>query len=316
MATLAGHIAAFYTRTHDAAVLFTEEPFTDEGSQEWYYITDRSLGWWDKSQALTFEVQTGGKGAWVATTPAEIAYTGGYARFSPPLGATDLVRATGYGYTMFQVGGAYEWNITGSQGLKDTTRFRCVAKEYTPVMFTFEGDASLWWWVLQAGLEYGSANAKIGYRAVKYGPDGNAITVTVDATAADQALSVSVTGTDITIYPETVSGVVQTTVLNIIAAIALTPTAAALIEGYLPSGTGGSVIAAMTQTALSGGYSEDWVKYLGDDMLMVWYTDYDNNARWEGVGAISKIGPKSALDGVAQMGLNFAGSGKLYYHTT
>jgi hypothetical protein len=101
-------------------------------------------------------------------------------------------------------------------------------------------------------------NQGLTYTAVAAGTAGNSITVTlVDPAANSQALAITVTGTDIVVSLATDGGGDITTTATILqAALAADAQVAALVS---VSGSGGSALVVLAETALSGG-----VEFTGD----------------------------------------------------
>lgn len=101
------------------------------------------------------------------------------------------------------------------------------------------------------------------------GTAGNAITVAyIDPAANDQALEVTVDGTDIVVNLATDSGgVITSTADDIKAAIALVPAAVALVGTVVDKAAndGSGVVTAMAETALAGGTATGWTA-ITDDM--------------------------------------------------
>jgi hypothetical protein len=88
------------------------------------------------------------------------------------------------------------------------------------------------------------------------GTAGNDITLAlIDPSANNAALSVAVTGTDIVVNLATgAGGAITTTATQLLAAIAASTAANALVSGALKgSDNGGSAVTALAETALSGG---------------------------------------------------------------
>jgi hypothetical protein len=101
------------------------------------------------------------------------------------------------------------------------------------------------------GVE-GSDNA-ITWTAVEYGTDGNAITVALVDPGATAALSVSVTGTAITVNLA-YSGAITSTATEVMAAIEASAAASALVTvADTGESEGSGVVAAVTATNLSAG---------------------------------------------------------------
>lgn len=93
-------------------------------------------------------------------------------------------------------------------------------------------------------------NTGLTYTARQAGVDGDSITIEYDATLSDQALSVDVTGTAITVYLETIASVVQTDEDGVRAAIEADVEANSLV---IVSGTSATTAAAGGPASLAGG---------------------------------------------------------------
>lgn len=105
----------------------------------------------------------------------------------------------------------------------------------------------------------GSANDDITWTANTGGTAGNSIRVRYVVAGASTPLSVSVSGSDITVNSATSAGSAATsTAAQVIAAVAASSAAGQLITGKnAPSNDGTGVIAALAFTNLTGG--TDWV---------------------------------------------------------
>jgi hypothetical protein len=103
-------------------------------------------------------------------------------------------------------------------------------------------------------IDMTNANADLTYIARETGTDGNSITVThTDPGAPDQALQVSVVGSDITISLATDSGsAITSTAAQVKAAVDAHSGASALVTVKV-EGDGSGVVNAVAQTSLSGG---------------------------------------------------------------
>jgi hypothetical protein len=103
------------------------------------------------------------------------------------------------------------------------------------------------------------SNKDLTYTAQKRGSFGNSITVAYVVAGASTPLTVSATGTAITVNVATSSGsAAVSTAAQVMAAVQATPAAAALVRVALASGSDGTgVVAAMAATALSGAADAD-----------------------------------------------------------
>ncbi len=131
-------------------------------------------------------------------------------------------------------------------------------------------------------------NDDLTYTAVSYGSGGNAITVAYTNDGANIPLSVSVSGSAITVHLATNgSGNVTSTAAQVAAAIAASSTAAAKVTVANATGNDGSgVVSVMAPTNLSGGTSNVWNlvpnKFNGQQGLCGpgGFGNYYNNYTW------------------------------------
>lgn len=117
----------------------------------------------------------------------------------------------------------------------------------------------------------GVSNADLKYTAVANGTAGNSVTVAyVDPGAANQSLSVSVSGTAITVNLATNGGsAITSTGSLILAAIQASAAASALVTVALaPANTGAGVVIAIAATALSGATAGGFLLQPGGYLLL------------------------------------------------
>lgn len=129
---------------------------------------------------------------------------------------------------------------------------------------------------VRATLATGTVNDKNGitWTAIDLSTGGNATTLTLhDAAEASTPLSVSVTGTAITVTLKNTSGsAVVSTAAEVIAAVQASAAASALVSVALTTGTGNDgsgVVAAATVASLSGGSNTGTAWALGTDYELV-----------------------------------------------
>lgn len=135
----AGKLGAIYKDTGAAAISMTDEATTADATFTRYTITNDVKRYWDKSQALTVEVD-----ASPVTSGFTLEYPGGVVVFdSSQEGST--VTVSGYYLTVSEVGGFYNWAIDEAMNVSDSTTFGDSYKEFTATQLEFTGSAEAFW---------------------------------------------------------------------------------------------------------------------------------------------------------------------------
>jgi hypothetical protein len=114
MASLAGKVAGFW-RPYGDATTFTDEACTQVGATLEYYITDRTMAWWDSDNTITM------KDDGDTEIPYSYDRNGGYVTLSEA--ATGDITVSGYYHTMEALLGGYGWKLNTKVGTSEVTTF-------------------------------------------------------------------------------------------------------------------------------------------------------------------------------------------------
>jgi hypothetical protein len=262
-----------------------------------YEITSAAKRYLSDAEVPVFQYLVGGSGDWITLTPARIEYCGGRIFLSTPLGANDTVRAhSGKYMSPTKLAGAATLSFTDRTAGMDVTCYGDPAKIQTPGLDSWEASLDVFFAKLCAELKTtgGNANSHIIFRHVRGGVEGNDITVAmVDPGSNNSPLSVSVTGTDVTVSLATGSnGNIISKAREVAAAInaSIACRQIGIMAYTAPGETGEGVVSALSQTALSGGADEvDFNALKKKQMVFVFYDNYSIDSRHEGYGYIDEI---------------------------
>jgi hypothetical protein len=269
------------------------------------------------STVPTFEADTAGNGTFAGITPQEIQYPGGRIILTIPRGSTDVVRlATGKHYTPAKVLGGTVVKTNRKNNMQvfyllgeDWPRRHLVGKDWS---------VSLDNYVMSPCAEFtdtgGNANSHLTYWHEAGGVGGNAITLTRTNPGSTGSLIISVSGTNISVTLAYADGAITTTAAQLLAALEANAFVRRLgFRAKLAAGeTGAGIMAALTQTALSGGLDPE--DYTAKDALCVLrvFKDEDSDKRLEGYCQIGNVNTDLAPGKLIMETLDIQGNGQLY----
>lgn len=125
MTALTGTQADLYMAS-GTSVAFTQAVMTDSGDHKTYTTTTTAHRYWDDSAAVTtlIEVSTDGGSTWNPATAGTftVQFVGGVVTFTT-VNASREVRATGKYWPISQIGQAYDWELSPTVNILDTTVF-------------------------------------------------------------------------------------------------------------------------------------------------------------------------------------------------
>lgn len=278
-----------------------------------YEITDPDKRNLDDSVVPVFQYSAGGAGAWTTLTTQKVEYPDCRIYLATALGSADVVRChSGKYIAPSSVSGVKDisfeggWDTEKLMFLRDTAKTTVLKqKEWTATVNTVmvKTCASL-------TTNMTGTNNDIVFTHTPGGTSGNSITITIDAPGAG-ALAVTVSGTDITISPNTAS-----TAKQVVEAFNKAGMVQDLgVRADLKAGeTGAGTLAAMAQTALSGGLEPtDWTSITGASGTVTavaeFYADYDDDIRWVDYCQIPRSSIKFSGDGVNEVSLTLESRG-------
>ena len=269
------------------------------------------------STTPTFEADSAGNGSFAALTPTEIQYPGGRIILATPRGSTDVVRlATGKHYTPAKVLGGTVVKTSRKNNLEvfsllgeSWVRRHLVGKDWSVALDNY---------VMANCAEFtdtgGAAQSALTYWHEGGGVAGNSLSLTRTNPGAPGALTISVSGSDITVALAYADGAVTTTAAQLLAALEANAFVRRLgFRTKLAAGNNGTgLVAALTKTQLSGGL--DPVDFTGKDNLCILrvYKDEANDKRVEGYCWISDVNTDLAPGKLIQENLTIQGHLNLY----
>lgn len=138
---IAGKLGAVYVQTTDAAITFTTEATTANGTAYTRYsIAAPAKRYWDKNSAVTVK-----KNGSTITTGFTIEYVGGVVVFAVALINTDVITVSGKYWTVSQVGGFFNWSLDIAMATEEVPTFGDTFKSYMPTLYEWSGSAEKYW---------------------------------------------------------------------------------------------------------------------------------------------------------------------------
>lgn len=123
MTALTGTQADLYMAS-GTSVTFTSEVMTDSGDHQTYKVATGNTAhrYWDDQSALTIQTSPDGTTWTTVTTNFTVRYVGGVVTFTT-VDATRQVRASGKYLPISQIGQAYDWELSPTVNILDTSTF-------------------------------------------------------------------------------------------------------------------------------------------------------------------------------------------------
>lgn len=145
---VAGKVSGIY-RKNGNSTAFSNLVLSDIGTHKVYRvpIADTAHRYWDPNQAVVVEVDPTGSGTFAAPTGEyEIQRPSGYVVFKEALGASAVVRASGYCFSITQIGGAFGWSVDAKIDLLDATTFESDEwKEFVASFKSYSAKVEKFW---------------------------------------------------------------------------------------------------------------------------------------------------------------------------
>ena len=278
-----------------------------------YEITDPDKRNLDDSTVPVFQYSAGGTGEWTTLTTQKVEYPDCRIYLATALGSADTVRChSGKHIVPASVTGVKDISFDGGWDNERIMFLRDTAK--TTVMKQKEWSATANTVMVKAcatlTTDMAGDNNDIVFTHATGGTSGNDITITIEAPGAGD-LAITVSGTDITISPNTTS-----TAKEVIEAFNRAGMVQDLnVRAELKSGeTGEGTLAAMVQTPLAGGLEPtDWTEITGSagaiTAVAEFYADYDNDIRWVDYCQVTRSSINIVGDGINDVTLTFESRG-------
>jgi hypothetical protein len=278
-----------------------------------YEITDPTKRNLDDGTVPVFQYSVGGTGAYTTLTTQKVEYPDCRIYLATALGSADTVRChSGKNIVATSVAGVKDISFDGGWDSEKVMFLRDTAKTTVPKQKEWSATANTVMVKACATLttDLAGANNDMVFTHSIGGTSGNDITITIEAPGAG-ALAVTVSGTDITISPNTTS-----TAKEVIEAFNRAGMVQDLnVRAELKSGeTGEGTLAAMAHTHLAGGLEPtDWTDITGSagaiTAIAEFYADYDNDIRWVDFCQVIRSSISIAGDGINGVTLTFESRG-------
>jgi hypothetical protein len=287
-----------------------------------YQVTDAAKRYLARSAVPAFRYDPAGGTTWQVLTPGEIQYAGGVIILSTPLTSAASVQCTTATYytTITDLYGGSVARVTNGPTLVDCTllgdaylrRFPTI-KDFTMTLDTF---------VMKTVASYTTSltgsNNDIIFEHVAGGTAGNSYTIVlVDPAAASQSLTVSVTGTAVTVSLATNGAkAITSTAAQVITAI--NNSADCRFINFAARNAAGNdgtgVVTAMSVQTLSGGLlATDHTAKFGVTLIVEVYFSTSADSRMEGYAYLESIDGSYDPKDVIKENLTFKGDGPLYF---
>lgn len=143
---ISGVVGAIYKASGTSAT-FTQKALTNTGDHKSYYITDRTIAYWDQTAVLTLEKSVNGGTNWTTVTSGfEVQHAGGFIVFAVSQTATPIFRVSGKNFTPVAVGGGYNWSVDIEADTLEATTFQNNGwKSFIPSVKGFTGTFEIYW---------------------------------------------------------------------------------------------------------------------------------------------------------------------------
>jgi len=293
-----------------------EVDLTDQGYARYtvYRITDADKRALLDSEAPVFEWQDGGVGEFSTLTPSEIWYGAGYIVLSSALDGTDVVQcASGKYLSPTQISACKNRTYKRLKSFEDVTCYGDEAAERFPTIKDWNATID----TLHAGIcatlttTGGNANSHIRLIHFEGGVAGNSITLTMTNPGGTGTIAVTVTGTDIDVTLAVTDGSITSTAEDVVQALNADVDVRALkVRAEVVSGeTGAGIVAALEETALSGGLGAiDWEDLDGVRLLFQFYDVEDSGIMCVGFGYIESVDWPGGPDDLTKAILTISGA--------
>lgn len=142
---VSGAVGAIY-KAAGTATAFSQKPMTNSGDNKRYFVTDRTVCYWDDKTPVTVEKSTDGGTSWTTvTTGFEIEHAGGYVAFAADQG-TATFRVSGKSLVISQIGGGFNWTLDIERETIDATTFDSGGwREFVHGLGGFSGSFEKYW---------------------------------------------------------------------------------------------------------------------------------------------------------------------------
>lgn len=315
-----GQVGALYLASGTAGDLsdevMNEVNLTAEGRPRYtvYEITAAAKRYLSDNEVPVFTGSLAG-----TLSPYRIEYPGGRIYLTTALGGAETVVCTsGHYIPVTMCIGAMDWSLDASWETNQIMLLRDTAKRTIMKQKTWTATANLALATTCAQLTTGLAgdNNDITWTHTGGGTVGNGATggytVTyTDPGGATATLGIVITGNDIVVNLGRAASAIDTTALAIVNLAGLNKILQerGITAEIKTSENGGGLVIAMAKANLAGGLNS--VDYSGVEGLavVVLYSDYDSDVRWEGYARCTKAALKFPGDGEDTVSITFESYG-------